>query len=207
MTRQRSVSHTTGIAIGVLCMAAVVVASNYLVQFPVAPDQVPAWLADLIQSRFGIPINELLTWGAFTYPAAFLVNDLTNRKLGKSSAAKVVLAGFVIAVLLSIWLATPRIALASGLAFLVAQLLDVRLFHYLRNGSWWRAPVISSTLASIVDTVLFFSIAFAATGVPWMSLAAGDYAVKLLVAVALLVPFRLLIGSSDQGRLIEENAG
>lgn len=207
MNKQRTVSHTTGVAIGAICMAAVVVASNYLVQFPVAPDQVPGWFAGLIQSSFGIPVNELLTWGAFTYPAAFLVNDLTNRKLGQSSAAKVVLVGFVIAVLLSIWLATPRIALASGLAFLVAQLLDARIFHSLRNGAWWRAPVISSTLASIVDTVLFFSVAFAATGVPWMSLAAGDYTVKLLVALAMLVPFRLLIGSADNARLVEENAG
>ncbi len=201
MIEQRKATHTRGIVIGVICMALVVVSSNYLVQFPVAEDQVPAWFAGLVQSTFGIPLNELLTWGAFTYPAAFLVNDLSNRKLGTAAATKVIVVGFVIAVVLSIWLATPRIALASGLAFLVAQLLDARIFHALRGGSWWRAPVVSSTLASIVDTLLFFSIAFVATGVPWLSLAAGDYTVKLLVALLMLIPFRVLIQLGDRPSL------
>ena len=161
-------------AIPFAAMAAVVVASNVLVQFP---------------------INDWLTWGAFTYPAAFLVTDLTNRRLGPDAARRVAIAGFVAAVLLSMWLATPRIALASGTAFLTAQLLDVTVFDRLRRRPWWQAPLASSTLASIWDTAVFFSLAFAGTGLPWVTWALGDLAVKLAMALALLLPFRALMGS------------
>lgn len=182
-------------ALGILAMAVIVTASNILVQYP---------------------FNDWLTWGAFTYPIAFLVTDLSNRWMGRDAARRVVLAGFVLAVVLSIWLATPRIAIASGTAFLVAQLLDVAVFHRLRRGSWWRAPLVSSTLGSAVDTALFFSLAFAPMfavlgpnepwaleAVPllgsgplaalWVSLAVGDFGVKLAIALAALVPFRLAI--------------
>ncbi|MEM8811543.1 MAG: VUT family protein [Pseudomonadota bacterium] len=188
-------------------MAAVVVASNYLVQFPV-------------HIRIGnIDLADLLTWGAFTYPAAFLVTDLTNRRFGPVAARRVVYVGFAVAVLLSILLASPRIAIASGTAFLIAQTLDVFVFDRLRGGGpWWRAPLASSVLGSLVDTGLFFTLAFAAAfvflgpndpfaietaplmaigpfDVPrWMSWAVGDLAVKLLVAAALLVPYRLAMG-------------
>jgi uncharacterized PurR-regulated membrane protein YhhQ (DUF165 family) len=157
-----------------LAMTTVVVASNVLVQYP---------------------INDWLTWGAFTYPVAFLVTDLTNRRLGPAAARRVAVVGFVLAVLLSIWLATPRIALASGAAFLSAQLLDVAIFDRLRQAVWWRAPLISSTLASAWDTMVFFSLAFAFTGLPWVTWALGDFAAKMTMALALLLPFRLLMGA------------
>ncbi|NBN65871.1 queuosine precursor transporter [Microvirga tunisiensis] len=190
------------IAIAVTAMAIVVLASNYLVQFPVQG------------TLGGIVLADLLTWGAFTYPAAFLVTDLTNRRFGPQAARQVVYAGFVLAVALSIWLATPRIAIASGTAFLVAQLLDVTVFNRLRQATWWKAPFISSLLGSIVDTLIFFSIAFSplfggsdafalelaplfgvfATDVPrWISWALGDFTVKMLVAIALLAPYRVLM--------------
>ena len=185
-----------------LAMAVIVVASNFLVQFPV-------------QLTLGsIQLAEILTWGAFTYPVAFLITDLANRKFGPSNARLVVAAGFILAVVLSIWLATPRIAIASGTAFLVAQLLDVSIFDRLRNSTWWRAPLISSLLGSALDTVLFFGLAFAPAfgmldfggedgslgfGVPflsvgaevplWISLAAGDFIVKVLVGLAMLLPY------------------
>ena len=162
-----------GVLIGVAAMTVVVAASNYLVQFPV---------------------NDWITWGAFTYPVAFLITDLTNRAFGPARARQVVYAGFVLAVLLSIALATPRIALASGTAFLVAQLLDVRIFNrFQRRGRWWTAPLVSSSIGSAVDTLLFFSIAFAGTAVPWMTLGAGDYAVKLVLALSMLIPFRVMM--------------
>lgn len=162
-----------GVIIGVAAMTVIVAASNYLVQFPV---------------------NEWITWGAFTYPIAFLVTDLTNRAFGPARARQVVYAGFVLAVVLSIALATPRIALASGTAFLVAQLLDVRIFDRLqRRGGWWTAPLVSSSVGSAVDTVLFFSIAFAGTAVPWVTLGLGDYAVKLVLALSMLIPFRMMM--------------
>ena len=172
MTEPRLPLSPAGIAFGVLAMTAIVALSNYAVQFP---------------------INDWLTWGALTYPVAFLVTDLTNRTLGPRSARIVIAAGFVLAVILSVWLATPRIALASGVAFLVAQLLDVAVFNRLRAGVWWRAPLASSTLGSVVDTALFFSIAFAATGLPWITWAIGDFGVKMLMAALLLLPFRLLM--------------
>lgn len=195
-------------AIAITAMAIVVVASNFLVQFPV-------------QGALGsINLADLLTWGAFTYPAAFLVTDLTNRRFGPQAARSVVLIGFAIAVGLSIWLATPRIAIASGTAFLVAQLLDVTIFDRLRRASWWKAPFVSSMIGSVVDTLLFFGIAFAArfafidstfgledsslafpvpflsvgSDVPlWVSLAAGDFIVKVLVAIAMLAPYRVIL--------------
>jgi len=166
-------SHLRGVATGVAAMTAIVAASNYLVQFP---------------------INDWLTYGAFSYPVSFLVTDLTNRALGPKHARRVVYVGFAFAVVLSAYLATPRIAIASGTAFLVAQLTDVFVFDRLRRAAtWWRAPLVSSTLASAIDTVLFFALAFAATGLPWLTWAIGDYLVKVAAALVMLVPFRLLM--------------
>ncbi len=158
--------------LALIAMTVVVTASNWLVQFP---------------------INDVLTWGAITYPFSFLITDLTTRLQGPERARRVVWVGFALAVLLSIWLATPRIALASGAAFLAGQLLDIQLFQRLRAGSWWRAPLVSSTMGSIVDTALFFTLAFAGTGLPWVTLALGDLAVKLLLAVLALAPFRAVL--------------
>ena len=146
----------------------------------------------------GFPINDWLTWGAFTYPVAFLVTDLTNRLFGPVSARRVVYAGFGIGVVLSLVFADPRIAVASGTAFLAAQLLDVTIFDRLRRQSWWKAPLISSLLSSIVDTALFFSIAFAGTGLPWPTWALGDLGAKLFMAAALLLPFRILARSLQE---------
>lgn len=195
-------------AVAVVAMIAVVAASNYLVQFPVAG------------TLGGVDLANILTWGAFTYPVAFLVTDLTNRHFGPATARRVVLFGFALAVLWSIFLATPRIAVASGLAFLIAQFLDVTIFDRMRaNPRWWRAPLISSLIGSVIDTVLFWGVAFSASfafvdglfgsedgslgfavplwdvgpAVPlWVSLALGDFAVKLLVAGALLAPYGAL---------------
>ncbi|MGB0632443.1 MAG: queuosine precursor transporter [Alphaproteobacteria bacterium] len=162
-----------GIVFGVIAMTVIVVASNVLVQYP---------------------INDWLTWGAFTYPVAFLVTDLTNRALGPGRARQVVYAGFALAVILSIVFATPRIAVASGTAFLIAQLIDVRMFDRLRaSGGWWTAPLVSSTVASVIDTILFFSIAFAGSGLPWVTWAVGDFGAKMCVALAMLLPFRVLM--------------
>jgi len=162
-----------GVYIGVLAMAVVVAASNVLVQYP---------------------INDWLTWGAITYPAAFLITDLTNRALGPVRARQVVYAGFTVAVILSVGLATPRIAIASGTAFLIAQLIDVGIFNHLRAKTiWWTAPLVSSFAASAVDTILFFSIAFASTGLPWVTWAAGDFGAKMCVGLAMLIPFRVLM--------------
>ena len=155
----------------VLAMVAVVVASNVAVQYP---------------------INDWLTWGAFTYPLAFLVTDLSNRAFGPARARQVILVGFVLGVALSIP-AGRRIAFASGTAFLCAQLLDVLIFDRMRRMAWWRAPLASSLIASALDTVLFFSLAFAMTGLPWITWALGDYAAKLTMAAALLVPYRAVI--------------
>ncbi|MBS7455614.1 queuosine precursor transporter [Coralloluteibacterium stylophorae] len=166
-------------ALGVLAMGAIVLASNVLVQFP---------------------INDWLTWGAFTYPAAFLVTDVVNRRFGPDAARRVAWAGFALAVLLSVWVATPRIALASCTAFIAAQLLDIRVFDRLRAGRWWRAPLVSSAAGSVLDTALFWSIAFAGSALPWPSWAAGDLAVKLGIAVLLLAPFRALLGRRAPAR-------
>ena len=164
-----------GLALGIAAMAVVVTASNVLVQYP---------------------LNDWLTWGAFTYPFAFLVTDLTNRRFGPSRARNVVWAGFACAVALSAWLSEPRIAAASGTAFLVAQLADVQVFDRLRNAKWWLAPLVSSALGSILDTALFFSLAFAGSGLPWVTLALGDLGVKAGFALVLLIPFRLLLDAT-----------
>ena len=161
-----------GVMSGVAAMAVVVTASNILVQYP---------------------INDWLTWGALSYPFAFLVTDLTNRRLGPVSARRVVWVGFAFAVALSAWLATPRRAGASGTAFLVGQLADVWVFDRLRHLKWWQAPLVSSSLGSILDTALFFSLAFAGTGLPWVTWGLGDLAVKAAFAAVLLIPFRLLL--------------
>ena len=165
---------------GVVAMTSVVAASNFLVR---------------------IPINDWLTWGALSYPIAFLVTDLINRRVGPDSARRVVYVGFACGVALSLLTSTPRIALASGAAFLLAQLADVWLYDRMRRlAVWWRAPLVSSTVASALDTALFFSLAFAATGLPWVTWAIGDYGVKIAVACAMLIPFRMLMGARDLGR-------
>lgn len=213
-TRSFSAGHH---AIAILAMALVVAASNYLVQFPV--EHVVG----------GINLADTLTWGAFTYPIAFLVTDLTNRRFGPVAARKVVISGFILAIVVPMifWavdeaFTTPRILIASGTAFLVAQLLDVTIFDKLRRLTWWKAPMASSLIGSVIDTLLFFGIAFSASfafvdslfgmedgslafPVPflgiggetevllWMSLAVGDLMVKILVALALLAPYRIIL--------------
>jgi uncharacterized PurR-regulated membrane protein YhhQ (DUF165 family) len=157
-------------------MVAVVATSNVAVQFP---------------------INAWLTWGAFTYPFAFLVTDLTNRRLGPERARTVVYVGFALAVVLSSLVATPRIALASGTAFVSAQLLDILVFNRLRRLAWWQAPLISSATASLWDTAVFFGLAFAGTGLPWVTWAIGDLVAKAAMALLLLLPFRALMGAAD----------
>jgi uncharacterized PurR-regulated membrane protein YhhQ (DUF165 family) len=153
-------------------MAAVVALSNWLVQYPITP-----WL----------------TWGAFSYPIAFLVTDVCNRCHGPGAARRIAGWGFVVGVVLSLWLATPRIAAASGTAFLAAQLLDVAIFNRLRRASWWQAPLLGSLAASVIDTAIFFSLAFHGTDQPWLPLALGDLATKFLMAVLLLAPYRALV--------------
>ena len=167
-----------------LLMGLVVVFSNYLVQFPV--------------QYFGL--NEILTYGAFSYPVTFLITDLANRAYGKLVARKVVYVGFTIGVLLTLFVSTNfsdiisiRVAIGSGVAFFIAQNLDVQIFDFLRKKIWFVAPLVSSVLGSFVDTFLFFSIAFYATDIPWVSLAFGDLVVKLLIAFVMLIPFRMLI--------------
>ena len=165
-------------------MGLVVVVSNYLVQFPI--------------QYFGL--SEILTYGAFSYPITFLITDLSNRAYGKVVARKIVYLGFSIGILLTLFVSTNfsdiisvRIALGSGTAFFIAQNIDVQIFDYLRKKVWFVAPLTSSIWGSVTDTLLFFSIAFYATGISWVTLAIGDLAVKLFIALTLLVPFRLLI--------------
>ena len=165
-------------------MGVIVLISNYLVQFPV--------------KYYGL--REILTYGAFTYPIAFLITDLANRFYGKFLAKKVVYVGFIIGILLTLFVSTNfsdiisiRIAIGSGLAFFISQNLDIKIFDYFRKKSWFVAPLTSSTLGSIVDTFLFFSIAFYSTGVPWITLAIGDLIVKLTITLIMLIPFRLLL--------------
>ena len=160
---------------------------------PLLPLAAMAGLVALSNVLVQYPINDWLTWGAFTYPVCFLVTDLTNRRHGAAVARRVVYAGFAAAVILSIALATPRIAAASGLAFLAAQLLDVTVFDRMRRLAWWQAPLASSMLGSAVDTALFFSVAFYGTGVPWVTLGIGDFLWKAAFALAMLIPFRLLM--------------
>jgi len=139
------------------------------------------------------PINDWLTWGALTYPLAFFITDLANRLRGPAEARRVVWIGFVLAVVVSAWLATPRIALASGTAFLVSQLLDIRVFNHLRERAWWQPPLASSALGSALDTAIFFALAFYGTAMPWVTLALGDYAVKLAIALIMLGPWWLTL--------------
>ena len=152
-------------------------------------------------------INDWLTWGAFTYPVVFLVTDLTNRALGPAPARRVAWVGFAIAVLLSLGLAGWRIALASGAAFIVSQLLDIAAFNRLRNSSWWRAPLLGSLMASVFDTLLFFFLAFAGTDMDWRALAMGDLSVKWLMAVALLAPYRALLPHLQTWRAAQPQGG
>lgn len=199
---------TPRLLVAIAAMAIAVVASNILVQYPV-------------QGRIGsVDLAEILTFGAFTYPLAFLVNDLTNRHFGPAIARRVVLVGFIAAILVSVLLASPRIATASGTAFLVAQLLDTAIFHRLRRALWWVGPLVSSVIGAIIDTLLFFAIAFSARfafldtaigredsslafpvpllsmgpDVPlWISLGAGDLLIKLVMALIMLAPYGALL--------------
>jgi queuosine precursor transporter len=143
------------------------------------------------------PINAWLTWGALTYPIAFLVTDLTNRRQGPAAARKVAYVGFALGVVLSVLVAGPRIALASGSAFLSSQLLDIAVFNRLRRLSWWRAPLVSSALGSVWDTAVFFTLAFAGSGLPWTTWAIGDLGAKGAMALLLLAPFRVFMGQFD----------
>ena len=167
-------------------MGAVVLTSNYLVQFPI--------------KYYGL--EEILTYGAFSYPIAFLITDLANRSYGKEIAKRTVYVGFVIGIVFTFFFSTNftdlisvRIAIGSGIAFLVAQLLDVQIFDKLRKKKWFVAPLTSSFIGSTVDTFLFFSISFYATGIPWVTLSLGDLTVKIFVALVMLIPFRLLLGT------------
>ena len=167
-------------------MGVVVLSSNYLVQFPI--------------KYYGL--EEILTYGAFSYPIAFLITDLANRSYGKLVARKIVYIGFAIGISFTLIFSTNfadlisvRIAIGSGTAFLVAQLLDVQIFDKFRKREWFIAPLTSSLIGSTIDTFLFFSISFYATGIPWVTLSLGDLAVKILVALVMLIPFRILLGT------------
>ena len=167
-------------------MGVIVLTSNYLVQFPVKY----------------LGLENLLTYGAFSYPIAFLITDLANRSFGKIVARKIVYVGFIIGIMFTLFFSTNfsdlisiRIAIGSGIAFITAQLLDVQIFDKLRKKQWYMAPLSSSLIGSTVDTFLFFSISFYATGVPWITLSLGDLAVKILVALLMLIPFRILLGT------------
>ena len=167
-------------------MGVVVLISNYLVQFPI--------------NYFGL--NEILTYGAFSYPIAFLITDLANRFYGKIAARKIVYIGFAFGISFTLLFSTNfadlisiRIAIGSGTAFIVAQLFDVQIFDQLRKKKWFVAPLASSIFGSIIDTFLFFSISFAGTDIPWFTLSLGDLGVKLFVALVMLIPFRLLLNT------------
>ena len=167
-------------------MGLVVLASNYLVQFPIKY----------------YSLEDILTYGAFSYPIAFLITDLANRSFGKIVARKIVYIGFTIGILFTLIFSTNfadlisvRIAIGSGTAFIIAQLLDVQIFDQLRQKKWFVAPLISSLIGSTVDTFLFFSISFYGTGIPLVTLSLGDLAVKIFVALVMLIPFRLLLGT------------
>ena len=165
-------------------MGAVVLASNYLVQFPI--------------KYYGL--EKILTYGAFSYPIAFLITDLANRSFGKIVARKIVYIGFTIGISFTLLFSTNftdlisiRIAIGSGTAFLVAQLLDVHIFDKLRKNEWFVAPLTSSLIGSTIDTFIFFSISFYGTGIPWITLSLGDLSVKIFVALMMLIPFRILL--------------
>ena len=165
-------------------MGLIVVVSNYLVQFPI---------------QF-LGLNEILTYGAFSYPITFLITDLANRAYGSIVARKIVYIGFFVGVILTLLVSTNfsdlisvRIAIGSGAAFFIAQNIDIKIFDFLRKKTWYIAPLTSSILGSTVDTFLFFSIAFYSTEVPWISLALGDLLVKMFIALIMLIPFKLLL--------------
>jgi|TARA_B100000795_G_scaffold163332_1_gene122780 uncharacterized integral membrane protein (TIGR00697 family) len=167
-------------------MGVVVLASNYLVQFPI--------------KYYGL--EKILTYGAFSYPIAFLITDLANRSYGKVVARKIVYVGFITGIVFTLFFSTNfadlisvRIAVGSGTAFLFAQLLDVQIFDQLKKKRWFVAPLTSSLIGSTIDTFLFFSISFYATGIPWVTLSLGDLTVKVFVALLMLIPFRLLLGA------------
>ena len=167
-------------------MGVVVLSSNYLVQFPIKY----------------YDLEEILTYGAFTYPIAFLITDLANRSYGKLAARKIVYIGFIIGISFTLFFTTNfsdlisvRIAIGSGTAFIVSQLLDVQIFDKLRKKEWFVAPLTSSFIGSLIDTFLFFSISFYGTGIAWVTLSVGDLAVKIFVALLMLIPFRLLLGT------------
>ena len=167
-------------------MGVVVLSSNYLVQFPIKYYN----------------LEEVLTYGAFTYPIAFLITDLANRSYGELVAKKIVYIGFVIGIAFTLFFSTNfsdlisvRIAVGSGTAFIVAQLIDVKIFDQLRKKQWFVAPLTSSFIGSIVDTFLFFSISFYGTGIAWVTLSLGDLSIKILVALIMLIPFRLLLST------------
>jgi hypothetical protein len=176
-------------------MGLVVTLSNYLVQFPVNY----------------IGLQDLLTYGAFSYPVAFLITDLSNRRYGKNTAKKIVYLGFALGVFLTFYFSTNysdlisiRIAIGSGIAFLVAQLIDVNIFDKLRNKIWYTAPLVSSLIGSTIDTFLFFSISFYGTGISWVTLSFGDLFVKIFVALAMLIPFRILLSHIQENTTIEK---
>ena len=167
-------------------MGVVVLSSNYLVQFPI--------------KYYGL--EEILTYGAFTYPIAFLITDLANRSYGKLVARKIVYIGFIIGISFTLFFTTNfsdlisvRIAIGSGTAFIVSQLLDVQIFDKLRKKEWFVAPLTSSFIGSLIDTFLFFSISFYGTGIAWVTLSVGDLSVKIFVTLLMLIPFRLLLGT------------
>ena len=183
MAVKKSTDRSLFIALSII-MGAIIIISNYLVQFPI--------------NKFHL--QDILTYGAFSYPITFLITDLANRRFGIKEARKLVYIGFGIGILLTTFVSTNfddiisiRIALGSGTAFLIAQLIDIEIFQRLRNKEWFVAPITSSISGSTVDTFLFFSISFAGTGISWITLAVGDLFVKFLMAFLMLIPFRLLI--------------
>lgn len=172
--------HQRLIALVIMCF--LVAASNYFVQ-----------------PQFHI--NDWLTFGALTYPVTFLVTDLLNRRFGPQAARSIVYWGFGAALIVSIYLSTPRIALASGTAFLLAHILDIFVFHRLRQQAWWLAPLLAGILASTIDTFAFFSVAFVGTGVPWFTLTLGDLLIKVSLSILLLAPFRALMWNLGSAKL------
>jgi len=176
-------------------MGLVVALSNYLVQFPITY----------------LNLEEVFTYGAFSYPVAFLITDLANRRYGKEIARKIVYIGFTLGLFLTLYFSTDfsnliskRIAIGSGIAFLTAQLLDVQIFDKLRSKAWFVAPFISSLIGSAIDTFLFFSIAFYGTGINWITLSFGDLFVKIFVAIIMLIPFKLLLSTVKEIEDVEK---
>ena len=178
-----------------LSMGLIVALSNYLVQFPITY----------------MNLEDIFTYGAFSYPVAFLITDLANRRYGKEIARKIVYIGFVLGLFLTLYFSTDfsnliskRIAIGSGIAFLTAQLLDVQVFDKLRDKVWFVAPFVSSLIGSTIDTFLFFSIAFYGTGINWITLSFGDLFVKIFVAIIMLIPFRLLLSTVKEIQNVEK---